>query len=1075
MMNSIVLKRILLSNWTGFHGIFDFSDTSTLLQGSNGSGKSTVVDAMNLVLSGSKKFNEASDKGPKGNTDRSIASAIHNKNFKTDEVLRNHKVIAYVILEFYDAVNDKYFLHGLQMKSEKYVEGNNNVNEKYFSASGLRLEDVKETALNKDYEKADLLNKSKHPDIVTYDSKDNAFRAFFRNRRMKKEQWKDYAKQNSRVLKARLTGVDGKKISPNEFVKANVLDEPKEAAGASLETLKSQKESYTNMKHLFAEQDEKKKRLEDMLKQIEKLITTKNELMYLNGSRILIELKEKNGRLDRQKVVKGNLEKDLFDLNLEKEELEEKKKVLESKKTEVAEQISKNTSDSAEVLNKLNKEIEILENQNNTLNWVMRTVNETSEYYGLGLESLDKKEAVNACYEAIGRRLNTVSISIANIEKEIEELRNKDKELEEEINKLSRGIAIPDNYGAVDLKNEMNRILEKNGKEERSHLLYELIESIDPEWQMAIESFLGNRRYALIVDKKYEITALKVYKNYHGSLIARYKDTYREVKNNAAAKVKVKNNDANAIKYINSLLKGVQLCETEEELAESAVGLMKDGRTSNTYVYENRENRRVKLLCGQDAIKTEKDLKIKEKEKLRDTVLELNNELRERKNELKTLNNSNTQLIEKKNTLNYDAEMKLEEAIETRRKLVKEIAENEEDAILKHLYEEREQLHKAYTEAEARLYNIGTKVGDASRSLETCSDNIKELEGNVNELNEKFNSEYNEFESEVKCYLDNLEDESSKALKDLETKLVNRINNTSNSITKMQTEYKTKDKLFVGGMDEAARDRIKSQYDKLKDIDLSDTQKKIDEINERLDKSKDSFFKSIYSDYQAASNNIKELNHKLSKVPFCGDIIKIKISVKKEMNTYFEAIRNCYADELESTRVGKPYEETKADHDALEKLFSSMLNSSGSELSKYENYKNYIDTEVLLTREMEDGTIKTRSLEKDNKSNSGGQEQTPYYIILAISLLSSFGDDGLRIMLLDEAFSKMDNARTTQVLNFFKEINMQVIMSTMRTDMFSLVDITHVFKRYEDTTKVQVLTTQYDNTKGKSVEIVAVA
>lgn len=59
MKNNIVLKRMLLKNWTSVDEIIDFSDTTTLFHGANGSGKSTAVDALNLVLSGSKKFNDS--------------------------------------------------------------------------------------------------------------------------------------------------------------------------------------------------------------------------------------------------------------------------------------------------------------------------------------------------------------------------------------------------------------------------------------------------------------------------------------------------------------------------------------------------------------------------------------------------------------------------------------------------------------------------------------------------------------------------------------------------------------------------------------------------------------------------------------------------------------------------------------------------------------------------------------------------------------------------------------------------------------------------------------------------------
>ena len=48
-------------------------------------------------------------------------------------------------------------------------------------------------------------------------------------------------------------------------------------------------------------------------------------------------------------------------------------------------------------------------------------------------------------------------------------------------------------------------------------------------------------------------------------MIARIRDTYPEVAGNAASVVKIKDDDPLACRYLNSLLKGVKLCETEEK------------------------------------------------------------------------------------------------------------------------------------------------------------------------------------------------------------------------------------------------------------------------------------------------------------------------------------------------------------------------------------------------------------------------------------------------------------------------------------------------------------------------------
>ena len=55
----------------------------------------------------------------------------------------------------------------------------------------------------------------------------------------------------------------------------------------------------------------------------------------------------------------------------------------------------------------------------------------------------------------------------------------------------------------------------------------------------------------------------------------------------------------------------------------------------------------------------------------------------------------------------------------------------------------------------------------------------------------------------------------------------------------------------------------------------------------------------------------------------------------------------------------------------------------------------------------------------------------PYYVAIAASFyqLYRYGNS-VRLMLLDEAFDKMDDERIASMLDFFNGLNLQVIMAT---------------------------------------------
>ena len=62
---------------------------------------------------------------------------------------------------------------------------------------------------------------------------------------------------------------------------------------------------------------------------------------------------------------------------------------------------------------------------------------------------------------------------------------------------------------------------------------------------------------------------------------------------------------------------------------------------------------------------------------------------------------------------------------------------------------------------------------------------------------------------------------------------------------------------------------------------------------------------------------------------------------------------------------------------------------------------------------------------------SGGETQTPYYVAIAASFAQMYSlGESIRIIMLDEAFDKMDDERIASMMRFFKDQNFQVILAT---------------------------------------------
>lgn len=1072
MKNNIILTRMLLRNWTSVDEIIDFSETTTLFHGANGSGKSTAVDALNLVLSGSKKFNDSNDKVSRG---RNINSAIHNVNFKTESVGRPGVVIGYIILEFYDYDEKCYFLHGLQMFSKNYVPGVGNVDERYFRCKDKRLEDLLSVVWNKD-ENINNMDLYKHKDeysgLQFYDNKDRAFVAFFQNRRMKETKRDKYESQNRRTLKAKLTDSNGKKLTPNSFVKEYVLNESDHAAENSMKNTKAQKEAFQSMNRDLEREEEKKTVLENILKTLDRVFQLEKEAHLLDGSEIYCLKTSKEEELTKLEAEHLKLEHTKESLVSEINELTDRKEEYNNEKDHLNNELSKNSSADTDLLAEAEAKIKKYEKDKSYLNDFQRGISILFDVLGMEKALIGTTEDFLTVKGKIDEKINAIRDNVSELAAKIKAADEEKSSLDAEISELRKGSIITNNASASQLKNAMNDYYSKNGIDEEAHLLYEMVEHIDPEWQTAIESFLGKRRYALLVPDKYMNEALKIYKAYPGSMIARIHSDAKMMEKSAASAVTIKSADELASKYLYSLLGRVILCDTEDELKHAAVGLMKDGRSSNATLFENRSAGKITLLCGKEAIKYELEQKTNRRKEVFDKLEKLKKTCKideENAKKARTYYDSTNAHLE---SVNFNAYEDYDEAVNTHREISKRIAEAEETA--------------AYQILLNKVEDIRAKIKVVEKDLAEKHMSLGNVNGQMNENESKTKAVTDEIAEQTKLYVPYAAEETeiidyvkAKGLTVTGTPKA-RINLNKRSVDanaaadEAQKKYMEFDKTFTAGKDQPTYDRVKERYDTLKDVEISEMREKLTELESKLTESKDNFFRSLYSDYENAENELRKLNAKLREIPFCGDRIQIKIkpSSNADIRRNFEAIKRCYADETDFMKDGCPIEATESDREDVNDLFMKILENKDGKAAEYENYKTYIEPDVQLIRRVktEDGEKETsRSLEVDNKSNSGGQEQTPYYIILAISLLSSFKDDGVKVILLDEAFSKMDAGRVEKVLQFFKENNMQVILSTMRDDLCSMVDITHIFNRNETTGKTVVISTRYDSEKGESV------
>lgn len=115
-MQTKKLNRARLVNWMYFgYETFPFEKGSVLISGENAAGKSTVLDAIQMVLTGnSTKFNKAANE----NSDRDLKSYVRCKIDTTEKTyLRDGNVISNIALEFYEEKENRWFVIGVHITS----------------------------------------------------------------------------------------------------------------------------------------------------------------------------------------------------------------------------------------------------------------------------------------------------------------------------------------------------------------------------------------------------------------------------------------------------------------------------------------------------------------------------------------------------------------------------------------------------------------------------------------------------------------------------------------------------------------------------------------------------------------------------------------------------------------------------------------------------------------------------------------------------------------------------------------------------------------------------------------------
>lgn len=255
--------------------------------------------------------------------------------------------------------------------------------------------------------------------------------------------------------------------------------------------------------------------------------------------------------------------------------------------------------------------------------------------------------------------------------------------------------------------------------------------------------------------------------------------------------------------------------------------------------------------------------------------------------------------------------------------------------------------------------------------------------------------------------------------------------------------------------DETYQDWRKANQWVIKHIDLlrsSELENYKEQMEEALRTSQETF----RNDVALAINNnldwlhgfLDRLNSVLEKAPAFsnGERYRFLRSERKEHSGLLHFIRDVKQWGPQNDLIG-----AGEMPDAFRRLLEEGVGSADSARGPLDDYREFYDFDIEIYRRSADGSRDIRGrLSRRIGTGSGGEHKAPLYVIAGAALanayhLSPTHRDGLGIIVLDEAFNKMDPNNITATMQYLDDLGMQVMMASPGENLGTLTAFLHSY------------------------------
>ena len=598
-------------------------------------------------------------------------------------------------------------------------------------------------------------------------------------------------------------------------------------------------------------------------------------------------------------------------------------------------------------------------------------------------------------------------------------------------------------------------------------ILADLLEVKHEIWRRPIESYLGPQRFYLFVEPKYVDEAIAIYdsnKDQYGFADIGIVDTDKIAQQSTKVEPKslaeeITTSNKYARKFIDRLLGTLIKCDDLADLRKNPRSITSSGMIYQNFVARQMNLDRVVPFLGKNASNSILKAKNAELKELREQLDSTNNLLAnfEVANGLELI--SSNEIINIVNTISGCAEItNLNKEYDSYKYKLENVGSKDYYAkVDKDLQEVDFQLANLNAEEENFIGNIA-KIKQEINEITVTS--LPVAEASLREVTETMNAQFTDigvkaqgealFLDELAVYknANNIFNNYSQQLSLVE----NHIANLSTKVISNRLAYVTEYKLDYDVNDITTNETYQNELELLRDNKLVEYIQKINDAKElAMAQFKDNFLAKLKSNFDAITMQIDNLNYALANSQFGTDSYCFKISPRREYTSYYEMINDpllLEGNDIFSEAFKEKYQ------DVIDELFSMITyvdylsNDVNSEMeqniAKFTDYRTYLKFDLLVT----DEEGKVQHLSKTLLKKSGGETQTPFYISILASFAQLYGivgqqknNQSIRLIVFDEAFSKMDSERIQESVKLLRNYGLQAIISAPPEKMADIVPL----------------------------------